>query len=122
MRKREMKKFEGLLNSKIDRLVDNASRPLGGQSLQSPKMADPNDRATLEADRNFTLRIRDRERKLILKARKALRRIQDGTYGYCEVCGEPIDKPRLMARPEASLCIDCKTEVEDRERRARAFR
>jgi DnaK suppressor protein len=77
---------------------------------------DPTDRATLETDRNFMLRIRDRERKLISKIKEALERIEDGTYGLCEACGEPIGEKRLLARPVTTLCIDCKARQEKQER------
>jgi DnaK suppressor protein len=77
---------------------------------------DPTDRATLETDRNFMLRIRDRERKLISKIKEALERIEDGTYGLCEACGEPISEKRLLARPVTTLCIECKARQEKQER------
>jgi DnaK suppressor protein len=70
----------------------------------------------LESDRNFLLRIKDRERKLIMKVKEALDRIDDGTFGICESCGRPISEKRLMARPVTTLCIECKTETEDQER------
>ncbi len=122
MRKRELQQFEGLLTQKIDRLIDKAVGMMGGDGAMPVRAADPSDRASLEAESNFSLRVRDRERKLILKARRALDRIKDGSYGYCDNCGEPINKSRLRARPEASLCIECKREMEERERRAKMFR
>jgi len=76
---------------------------------------DPTDRASLESDRNFLLRIKDRERKLIMKVKEALDRIDNGTFGICESCGKPISEKRLMARPVTTLCIECKTEREDQE-------
>ncbi|NIN92459.1 RNA polymerase-binding protein DksA, partial [bacterium] len=75
------------------------------------------DQATVESDRGFLLRMRERERKLIVKIREALDRIEMGTYGICEECGEEISEQRLMARPVATLCIDCKTLQEEEERR-----
>jgi DnaK suppressor protein len=75
-------------------------------------LPDPPDRASLEADRNFMLRIRDRENKLIKKIKKALDRIENGTFGVCEKCGEDISVKRLKARPVTTLCIDCKTKEE----------
>jgi len=82
--------------------------------MTAPKenFPDPTDRASLEADRNFMLRIRDRENKLIKKIKKALDRIENGTFGMCEKCGEEISVKRLMARPVTTLCIDCKTKEE----------
>ena len=80
---------------------------------------DPTDRASLESDRNFLLRIKDRERKLIMKVKEALDRIDNGTFGICESCGKPISEKRLMARPVTTLCIECKTDLENLERRER---
>lgn len=83
--------------------------------------ADPLDLAVSESNRDFTLRMADRERKLVSKIRHALERITNGEYGICESCGSPITFGRLMARPVATLCIDCKTEAEQVERRKRVF-
>jgi DnaK suppressor protein len=77
---------------------------------------DPTDRASLESDRNFMLRMKDRERKLIVKIKKALERIENGTFGICERCGEDISIKRLTARPVTTLCIDCKTKEEALEK------
>ena len=79
---------------------------------------DPTDQATMEADRNFDLRIKDRERRLIRKIDQALLRIKDGSFGICESCGGNISSKRLQARPVTTLCIDCKTaqEIEERTR------
>lgn len=83
--------------------------------------ADPLDLAVTESNRDFTLRMAERERKLLTKIRHALERIGDGEYGVCESCGAPITFGRLMARPVATLCIDCKTEAEQVEPKKRAF-
>ncbi len=80
------------------------------------ELPDPTDRASLESNRNFTLRIRDRERKLIKKLSGALARIDKGTFGICESCGRPISQKRLIARPVTTHCIECKTEEEKTER------
>lgn len=77
--------------------------------------ADPADRATVESDRAFTLRIRDRERKLIKKIHAALLRLENGTFGICEECGDEIGVPRLKARPVTRLCINCKSKQEEDE-------
>lgn len=116
MNKRKMVKYEKLLNGKIQSLINRAVKPVGGSVQEGGNIPDPNDRASLEADRNLSFRFRDRERKLILKAKQALARIENGTYGYCEMCGESIQEHRLAARPEASLCIECKLELEEKER------
>jgi DnaK suppressor protein len=78
--------------------------------------ADPNDRATQESDMALELRNRDRERKLIKKIDETIGKIGSGDYGYCESCGVEIGLERLQARPTASLCIDCKTLEEIREK------
>jgi DnaK suppressor protein len=78
--------------------------------------ADPNDRASQESDMALELRNRDRERKLIKKINETIARIDSGEYGYCDSCGIEIGLKRLEARPTASLCIDCKTLDEMREK------
>jgi DnaK suppressor protein len=78
--------------------------------------ADPNDRASQESDMALELRNRDRERKLIKKIDETLGKIDADDYGYCESCGVEIGLKRLEARPTATLCIDCKTLDEIRER------
>ena len=77
---------------------------------------DPNDRATQESEFSLELRARDRERKLIKKIDEALKEIESGSYGFCESCGIEIGIRRLEARPTATLCIDCKTLDEIREK------
>ena len=88
------------------------------QSMQDEQtvFADPNDRATQESDMALELRNRDRERKLIKKINETLARIDSEDYGYCESCGVEIGLERLQARPTATLCIECKTLEEIRER------
>ena len=82
---------------------------------RSELFADPADRASAESDRAFTLRIRDRERRLIRKIQAAIQRLDEGTYGICEDCGEDISIPRLKARPVTKLCINCKARQEEGE-------
>ena len=74
------------------------------------------DQASAEIDRNFILRLRDRERKLLKKIEDAIEKIDTGTYGICESCGQPIGLSRLEARPVTTMCIDCKTEQEEEEK------
>jgi DnaK suppressor protein len=83
---------------------------------EATSFADPNDRASQESDIALELRNRDRERRLIKKIDEALNRIEENDYGYCESCGVEIGLKRLEARPTATLCIDCKTLEEVRER------
>ena len=80
------------------------------------------DMAVEETDRDFSLRLQDRERRLLHKIDDAITRVENGNYGFCDACGAEIDERRLMARPVATQCIDCKTEAEQMEtRRHRAF-
>jgi DnaK suppressor protein len=120
MRERELKHFQNLLNEKLEELLREADRTVDGMTdAKAENFPDPTDRASLESNRNFTLRIRDRERKLIVKIKEALGRIDDGSYGKCEECGENIGRERLEARPVTTLCIDCKSLQEARERQLR---
>lgn len=77
---------------------------------------DPTDRATQESEITLELRTRDRERKLIRKIEQAIAQLDEGEYGYCESCGAEIGLRRLEARPTATLCIDCKSLAEIREK------
>jgi DnaK suppressor protein len=86
---------------------------------ESTLYPDPNDRASLEAEHFNTLRIRDRERKLLTKIDAALQRIEDGTFGICEVTGAPIERKRLEARPVTTLSLKAKQEQELEEQRHR---
>jgi DnaK suppressor protein len=114
--KKKLEFFKELLNERIDELLNQANETVSGMTSHKENLPDPSDRATLESDRNFTLRIRDRERKLIGKIKEALERIEQGTYGICEDCGEEISTERLKARPVTTLCIDCKKTQETEER------
>ena len=116
LNKKQLKYFKNLLNEKLEDLLKEVDRTVSGMSDLNENMPDPTDRATLESDRNFTLRIRDRERKLIGKIKDALERIENGTYGICESCEEDISDERLKARPVTTLCIECKKKQEDEEK------
>ncbi len=108
-----------MLHAQRDTLLAEADRTVEGMTDTKESFPDPTDRASLESNRNFLLRIRDRERKLLAKIEQALERIDDGTYGVCEECGERIGLERLRARPVTTLCIDCKSLQEARERKLR---
>ncbi len=112
----KLQAFRKLLTQKINELLDEAGKTVSEMTNGKENFPDPNDRASLESDRNFELRIRDRERKLIMKMQEALKRIDDGTYGVCEDCGGPISEKRLMARPVTTECIECKTRQEKLEK------
>lgn len=118
MKKEDLEYFRGILQKQLDDLVKGAGRTVDEMTEGEGKASfpDPTDRASMESDRNFELRIRDRERKLISKIKGALEKIEEGTFGICEVCGESIDFKRLEARPVTSHCIECKTDEEEEER------
>ena len=112
MKKKDIEYFRKFLNKRLEELLSHADNTVSGMTTPKENFPDPTDRASLEADRNFMLRIRDRENKLIKKIKKALDRIETGTFGVCEKCGEDISVKRLKARPVTTLCIDCKTKEE----------
>jgi len=104
-----LEQLKGELSEEIDRTVHTMQD-------EATVFADPNDRASQESDMALELRNRDRERKLIKKIDETIARIDANEYGYCESCGVEIGLKRLEARPTATLCIDCKTLDEMRER------
>jgi DnaK suppressor protein len=116
MDKKDLDFFEQLLSGHLKELLSQADDTVSDMTGPSDNFPDPTDRASLEADRNFILRIRDRESKLIKKIKKALDRIESGTFGVCESCGEDISVNRLKARPVTTQCIDCKTKEEAMEK------
>ena len=116
MKKKDIEYFKELLESQLRELLAQADDTVSGMTVPKENFPDPTDRASLEADRNFMLRIRDREHKLIKKIKLALERIDGGTFGICETCGEEISVARLKARPVTTQCIDCKTKEEALEK------
>lgn len=116
MNKEKVENFRGILQNQLDELIDEAFKTVNGMTNSKENFPDPTDRAALETDRNFLLRIRDRERKLIEKIKDALERIDNSTFGICEVCGRGIGEERLRARPVTTRCIDCKKKQEAREK------
>ena len=108
--------FKNLLTERLNDLLSHADDTVTGMTVPKENFADPTDRASHEANRNFELRIRDREHKLIKKVKKALKRIEKDTFGICETCGEDISMPRLKARPVTTQCIECKTREEVMEK------
>ncbi len=116
MEKKDLEYFKDLLTQQLQELLNQAEDTVSGMSSQKENFPDPTDRASLESDRNFLLRIRDREHKLIKKIKRALARIEDGTFGICDTCGEDIAVERLKARPVTAQCIDCKTKEEAMEK------
>jgi len=116
MRQRDLKVFRKILEERRREILEEAGRTVGTMNSDSEEsFADPTDRAALESDRNFLLRMRDRERKLLGKIDEAFARLDDGSYGRCEECGNEIGIERLKARPVTTLCISCKSAQEARE-------
>ena len=115
MDQKDIEYFRKLLTSMLEEAKQKGDSTIEELTDSNEVFADPADRATAESDRAFTLRIRDRERRLIRKIQSALQRIDDGTYGICDECGEEIASPRLKARPVTRLCINCKAKQEEDE-------
>lgn len=116
MDEKDLQELKAQLEALKEEISSDVEQTLTDMTHQDGNIPDPNDRATVESDRSFELRIRGRERKLMDKVEQALNRIEEGTYGICEGCGEDISVKRLKARPVATYCIDCKTQQEQREK------
>ncbi len=116
MDKEQLERFRVQLLQKRDEIHNEAGKTLSEMTDQTTNIPDPNDRATVESGRSFELRIRDRERRLLTKIEEALERIDDEKFGMCDSCGEEIGTKRLEARPVTTLCIDCKTLQETKEK------
>ena len=116
MNAKQLAHFRKMLEAWKAELSQDIDTTLHSMQDEQTVFADPNDRATQESDMALELRNRDRERKLIKKINETIAKIEAGDYGYCESCGVEIGLERLQARPTATLCIDCKTLEEIRER------
>ena len=116
MNKKQLAHFRNILEALKVELGQDIDRTVHTMQDEATVFADPNDRASQESDMALELRNRDRERKLIKKINETIANIDSGDYGYCESCGVEIGLERLQARPTATLCIDCKTLEEIRER------
>jgi len=112
----QVEHFKNILTNWMHELMKEVDRTVSHMQDEASNFPDPNDRATQEEEFALELRTRDRERKLIKKINEALQSLDTGDYGYCEVCGVEIGINRLEARPTATLCIDCKTLDEIKER------
>ena len=116
MNARQLTHFRAMLEEMKRELSQDIDRTVHTMQDEATIFADPNDRASQESDMSLELRNRDRERKLIKKIDETIQRIDAGEYGYCDSCGVEIGLKRLEVRPTATLCIDCKTLDELRER------
>ena len=116
MNEQQVEHFRNILLAWKRELMEEVDRTVHHMQDEAANFPDPNDRATQESEFTMELRTRDRERKLIKKIDESLAKLDSGEYGYCEECGVEIGIRRLEARPTATLCIDCKTLAEIKER------
>jgi len=118
MDKKDMERFREMLIKKKEGLIQSALKYQSEEiTSKQDELPDEADLASRETNLAFLLRLKDRERQLIKKIDIALEKIEEGSYGICEICEEPIELKRLEARPEASLCLSCKEEQERQEKR-----
>ncbi|MBV1914565.1 MAG: RNA polymerase-binding protein DksA [Pseudomonadales bacterium] len=116
MNEQQREHFIGILSRWKHALMEEVDRTVNHMKDEAANFPDPADRASQEEEFSFELRTRDRERKLIKKIDSTLELIDQDDYGYCDSCGVDIGIRRLEARPTATLCIDCKTLAEIKER------
>jgi DnaK suppressor protein len=115
----QLEHFTSILQAWRSELMQEVDRTVTHMKDEAANFPDPADRATQEEEFSFELRTRDRERKLIKKIESTLELIENDDYGYCDSCGVEIGVKRLEARPTATLCIDCKTLAEIKEKQER---
>jgi DnaK suppressor protein len=118
MRTKDLAYFRKTLSRQLEELTHKSDAAVSGLLTTVEDSGDPVDQAERDLERSLSIRMLDRENKLILKIQRALRKIEDGTFGICEVCGQKIGIERLKSRPVAELCIDCKIRQEKLEKLA----
>lgn len=118
MRKRELDRIKKELHRRRNELLGQALDP-GDADLRSERenLLDSGDVASQEVNQAFKIRLREREQKLLKKVDSALQRVDDGSFGTCDDCGEGIEIKRLLARPVTTLCIECKSRQEEEEKK-----
>jgi DnaK suppressor protein len=116
MNKKSLNFFRAMMQMQLDQLVRKSDGALSELLHATVRSADPVDRAALELERNLAVHMMKRDRNMTMKIQKALRKIDNGTFGICEECGEEIDLDRLKLRPIAELCIGCKKQQERMEK------
>jgi len=109
-------KFKKILLEERQRVLNSVSRPLDDIQVSTDDLADETDQAVSEIGQNLTLTLRDRERELLMSLNSALQRIDDGSFGTCNSCEEPIEARRLEARPICTFCFSCQEEQEHRKK------
>lgn len=116
MKKEVLELIRQNLEKQKKELLEGADEVIGGGlASKIEDLSDPGDQALIESNHNFIIRLREREKKLLNKIEETLNRIDSGTFGICEKCGQDIGEKRLFIRPVTTLCIDCKTEEEEEE-------
>lgn len=116
MEKENLEFFKAMLEEQLNTLLGKAGETVSDLMVLSNDTADPLDHASNDMARGYTLRMRDRESRLIAKIRQALKNIEERHYGICEMCEEEISVERLKARPVARYCIHCKQKIEAHEK------
>ncbi len=117
MDQKKLQFFQKLLAGRLEDLLRESEKTVTGMTTSKEgNFPDPTDRASLETDRSYLLRLKDRERKLVNKVQEAIKRIETGTFGICESCEGSISIKRLEARPVTTYCIDCKKNEEAQEK------
>ena len=114
---KQIEYFKKVLSSWRNEIIQGSSSTIDHLKEESSNKPDTTDRASIESERSLELRTRDRERKLLSKINKALKKLEDGSYGYCEETGEPIGLKRLEARPVATLSLEAQEMHEKAEKR-----
>jgi len=109
----DVDRFRQVLRDMLETLIGQSRDTLDVMSREVATFADVTDRATAESDRHLTIIMRERDRQLIDEVNEALARVKDGEYGICQECGEEIGLARLRAQPTATLCVHCKSLLED---------
>ena len=120
MSKRQLQFFRRRIEGMREDIGQGLERTMASMQEEAGAIPDDNDRASKESEFAVELRQRDRDRRLLGKISRALDGIENGTFGYCEDCGDPIGVARLLARPVASLCIECK-DLQERLEKTRAL-
>jgi DnaK suppressor protein len=116
MDKKQIAKFKKVLLEEKERIMNNNSKSLDDIKVDADDLPDETDLAQSEINQNLAFKLRDRDRLLLSKINEALSKIEDGTFGVCEDCEEPIEIRRLEARPISTLCISCKEVQEHKEK------
>ncbi len=113
MERHDMEMLTGMLQEKLEQILIKSENTLSDMSENSGYQPDLVDRASMETDRNLALLMRERDRAALREIKAALARVEEGEYGVCGECGEDIGVARLKAQPFATLCVECKTRLEE---------